>query len=136
MKVKLSDIIDAMEETSQDSEFFLDKENGEIVWLNDMIMERDEFEEISKLLDEHGCCRLPTSMEIHDYDIMVDFVNAQSGEVFDRLASAIKGRGAFRRFRETLSWFGKEQDWYDFKAAAYKGIAIRWCEENDIEFDE
>ena len=38
MKVKLSDIIDAMEETSQDSEFFLDKETGEIIWLNDMIM--------------------------------------------------------------------------------------------------
>ena len=135
MKVKLKDIIDAIEQTDQDSEFFLDKETGDIVWVNDMCMEREEHEEISEQLDAHGCYRLPTSYDIHDYDIMVSFINTQSGEAYNRLSSAIKGRGAFRRFKDALYHLGIEQSWYDFQADAYKKIAMEWCEEHDIDFD-
>ena len=38
MKVKLSTIIDAIEMMNQYSECFLDKETGEIEWVNDMAM--------------------------------------------------------------------------------------------------
>ena len=135
MKVKLTDIIDAIEQTDQDSEFFLDKETGEIVWINEMCMESDEREAVADRLESHDCYRLPTSYEIHDYDIMTDFIKTQSGEVFYRLSSAIKGRGVFRRFKDMLYHLGLEQQWYAFKADAYKKIAIEWCEEHNIDFD-
>ena len=67
MKVKLSDIIGAIEMMDQYSECFLDKETGEIEWVSDMTMTQ---EEIYDRLDEYGFYRLPTSFDIRDYDIM------------------------------------------------------------------
>ena len=136
MKVKLSDIIDAIEMMDQYSECFLDKETGEIEWVSDMAMMQEEQEEIYDRLDEHGFYRLPTSFDIRDYDIMENFVNTLSGSTYDRLASAIQGKGAFRRFKDTVNHLGIDQEWYDFQADAYKQKAARWCEENGIEYEE
>ena len=46
MKVKLSDIIDAIEMTDQYSEYFLDKETGKVEWVSDMAMTQEEQEEV------------------------------------------------------------------------------------------
>ena len=67
MKVKLSDIIDAIEMTDQYSEYFLDKETGKVEWVSDMAMTQEEQEEVYDRLDEHGFYRLPTSFDFHDY---------------------------------------------------------------------
>ena len=52
MKVKLSDIIDAIDFTDQYTEYFLDKETGEVLMVNDMVMSTSEKEEIYDQLDE------------------------------------------------------------------------------------
>lgn len=104
--------------------------------INDMVMTQKETEENYDRLDEHGFIRLPRSFDIRNYDIMEDFVNTQSGPVYDRLAKAIQGKGAFRRFKDTVYDLGIDQEWYDFEAEAYKRIAVRWCEENELEYEE
>ena len=136
MKVKLSDIIDAIEMTDQYSEYFLDKETGKMEWVSDMAMTQEEQEEVYNRLDEHGFYRLPTSFDIHDYDIMEEFVYTLSGSARDKLASAIQGKGAFRRFKDTVIRLGIDQEWYDFQSAEYKRKAARWCEDNGIEYEE
>lgn len=136
MKVKLSDIIDAIEMTDQYSEYFLDKETGKVEWVSDMAMNQEEQEEVYDRLDEHGFYRLPTSFDIRDYDIMEDFIDTLSGSNHDRLASAIQGKGAFRRFKDAVIRLGIDKQWYDFQADAYKRKAARWCEDNDIEYEE
>ena len=113
-----------------------DKETGEIEWISDMAMTQKEQEEIYGRLDEHGFYRLPTSFDIRDYDIMEDFVDMLSGAAHDRLSSAIQGRGAFRRFKDAVIKMGIDQEWYDFQADAYKRKAIRWCEDNEIEYEK
>lgn len=135
MKVKLSAIVDAIEMMDQYSEYFLDKETGEMEWVSDMSMTQAEQEEVYDRLDEHGFYRLPTSFDIRDYDIMEDFVDTLSGSARDRLANAIQGKGAFRRFKDTVIRLGMDQDWYDFQSDAYKRKAARWCEDNDIEYE-
>ena len=50
------------------------------------------------------------------------------------LAEAIRGKGAFRRFKTTIRFYGVEQRWYDFLADAYKAIAIQWCKDNQLEY--
>jgi hypothetical protein len=67
MKVKLSDIIDAIDFTDQYTEYFLDKETGEVLMVNDMVMSTSEKEEIYDQLDEHGFYRLPAQRDIDDY---------------------------------------------------------------------
>lgn len=61
---------------------------------------------------------MSASFDIRDYDIMEDFVDTLSGSAHDRLASAIQGRGAFRRFKDVVINMGIDQEWYDFQSAA------------------
>lgn len=136
MKVKLTDVIDAIEMTDQYSEYFLNKRTGEIEWTSDMAMTMEENEEIFDRLDEDGFYRLPSGFDIQDYDIMEDFIFSLSGKAQDKLESAIQGRGAFRRFKNGIRQLGLEQEWDNYQAAAYKKIAVRWCEGNEIEYEE
>ena len=136
MKVKLSTIIDAVEMMDQYSEYFLDKETGEIEWVSDMAMTQEEQEEVYDRLDEHVFYRLPTSSDIRDYDIMESFVNMLSGSAYEKLVRDIQGRGAFRRFKDSVICMGIDQQWYDYQMAAYKRKAAEWCEDNGIEYEE
>lgn len=112
MTVKLSDIIDALMSTNQDSEHFLDKETGKIEWVSDMAMTESEQQEVYDRLDKHGFYRLPTQNEIRDYNIMEEFADTLSGVAQERLYDALRGRGAFRRFKDTVNRMGIAQKWY------------------------
>ena len=135
MKVKLQDIIDAMDMTDRYTENYLDAETGEIEYINDMVMGQDEKEEIYERLDEHGCYQLPSSFDLRDYDIMEDFISGMPEGVQGRMYSAIQGKGAFRRFKDMVNDMGIEQLWYEFHDDAYKRKAARWCEENGIDYE-
>ena len=135
MKVKLADIIDAIEFTDQYSEYFLDRETGEIVMISDITMTHEEKEAAYDALDEHGFYRLPTQYELRDYDTMSSFADSLPGNAHDRLVSAISGRGAFRRFKDEVRRLGIENQWYTWHDEAYKRKAARWCEENGIEYE-
>ena len=136
MKVKLQDIIDAMDMTDRYTENFLDAATGEIVYINDMVMGQKEKDEIYDRLDEHGFYRLPTSFDLRDYDIMEDFIAGMPEGVQGRMYDAIQGRGAFRRFKDMVCEMGIEQMWYEFHDNVYKRKAASWCEENGIDYDE
>lgn len=135
MKVKLSEIITAIEMTDQGSEYFLDKETGELIWISDFAMTSEEQEEAYDALDEHGFYRLPTSFDIHKYSVMKDFVYSLPESKRDRLARAISDRGAFRRFKDGIRQMGIEEQWYDYQTNAYKRMAIEWCKDNNIEYE-
>ena len=136
MIIKLSEIIDAIDFTDQFSEYFLDRVTGEVIQVNDMIMTSKEKEEIYDRLDEHGFYRLPDSRDIDDYRTMESFIFTLTGAVADRLSNAISGRGAFRRFKDTIRSMGLEDQWYEYQEAAHRNLAIRWCETNDLEWEE
>ena len=134
--VKLSDIIEAIEAVDDESTYRLDLVTGEIVWTNTMAMSYREQEEIIDRLMEHGFIRLPSKYERNDYGIMEDFVASLPAPERDRLSQAMRGKGAFRRFKDTVVDLGLDQDWYDWRDAAYRKIAIEWCEENEVEYTE
>lgn len=133
MRVKLKDILDALDMTDDSSEAFLNKRTGEIEWIAEY-MDSDEREEVSERLDEDGFIRLPTQFDIHEYEIMRDFVETLSDSPKDWLADALTGRGAFQRFKRGIRRFGIEQDWYDYRDSAYRQIAEEWCQDNGLEF--
>jgi hypothetical protein len=56
--------------------------------------------------------------------------------ISNALQNAIQGRGAFRRFKDTVIRFHIDDRWYKYKEDAYKGIVIKWCEHNKIEYTE
>ncbi|MCD8086828.1 MAG: UPF0158 family protein [Clostridiales bacterium] len=138
MKIKLQVVIDAMEEADDDWTGFYDTQTGEAVWVGDPLMTGESYEELEALIEssENRFYRLPTKYDIHEYGIMRDFVDdLPTGAIQNQLASAIRGRGAFRRFRNILSHYGMEQQWYDYRAEAYRQIAIRWCRDEGFDYE-
>ena len=54
----------------------------------------------------------------------------------DDLCDAIRGRGAFRRFKDRMQLYGLADDWYRYQDEALREIAIAWCEEHGIPYTE
>lgn len=54
MKVKLSDIIEAIEFTDNFSHYFLDTTTDEVMFVNEMVMTSQEQEDVFDRLEEHG----------------------------------------------------------------------------------
>lgn len=136
MKVKLSDIIEALEFTDDTTHYFLDKTTGEIVMVSEFGMDSEEQQEAYDRLDEHGFYRLPEQRELNGYHTMETFIETLPSPARDRLEIAISGRGAFRRFKDEIRRLGVEKDWYQYEEDSFKNTAIEWCEENGIEYKE
>ncbi len=81
--------------------------------------------------------RFPTKNDIHEYSIMKDFVySLPPGAARQELVNAICGKGAFRRFKNGIRYHRLEQQWYDYQGQAYREIAMRWCQEQGLEYVE
>ena len=66
---------------------------------------------------------------------MEKFIWKLTSEVMqDKLERAIRGKGAFRRFKNVLYNLGIEKDWFEFRDKEYKKIAIQWCEQHNITY--
>jgi hypothetical protein len=151
--VKLSDIIDGMENQSDENSSFLDKETGEVVLISEYEMrtaedndsledfpdwEQEQIAIARDIINETGrYLELPTKFDINEYDIMEKFcLSLEDIKMREYLYSQIKGGGAFRRFKDAIYQNDIQDDWFAYCNDAYKEIATEWCRENDIEFDE
>ena len=137
MKIPLKRVIDALESSSECVTEYLDMQTGETVSLFDLYMIGETDEELAELIENtpERFLRFPTQYEIHEYRIMENFIKSlPTGVVQRELAEAIRGKGAFRRFKATVRFHRIEQQWYDFLTEAYKSIAIEWCKDNHLEY--
>ncbi|MBO7702985.1 MAG: hypothetical protein J6S26_00960 [Solobacterium sp.] len=79
--------------------------------------------------------RLPSQRDIHEYHIMEEFIDQMKpGDARNRLARAISGRGAFRRFKDAVIDMGIADKWYDYLHKAHEEIAAEWCRENGLHY--
>jgi hypothetical protein len=61
-------------------------------------------------------------------------LTVQDGHLQDRLWQAIQGRGAFRRFKDVLAgYYREEKRWYAFQDNQLRGRILEWLESEDIE---
>lgn len=139
MTIKLQQAMQAIEKADDVYTLFLDTKTGETVYLSDPFItgETDEAlaDEIENTPDQF--LRFPTKYEIHEFSIIEAFVEQiPTGKAQNGLASAIRGKGAFRRFKQTIRFYGMEQLWYDFLADAHREIAVRWCQNAGLEYIE
>ena len=63
-------------------------------------------------------------------------LSIDDSEISDTLYSLIKGSGAFQRFKNAIHKFDIVEDWHKYRDNTLKEIAIEWCQENGIEFEE
>ncbi|MFH1883769.1 MAG: UPF0158 family protein [Planctomycetota bacterium] len=153
IRVKMDDIIEGLEFQSDERHSFLDKRTGEVVSISDEEMQAAEDDETiedfpdweqdlvriaKEIIDETGnYIDLPTKFDIHEYSIMEKFcLSLNDDEMCNTLYSLIKGSGAFGRFKNAIHEYDIADDWYKYRNDALKEIAVEWCQEKGIEFDE
>ena len=123
MQVKLSEVIEAIDKTDVDTQYFYYIPEERIILKGD--------EEIK----ERHLIPLPTHKEIDDYSTMSMFIEEEcDGEAKEWLEECIKGPGAFRRFRSTLERFNLTDKWQDYLYYAHEDLAIQWCEYYGVEY--
>ena len=143
VRVPLQVVIDAVESADNEWNQFLDIVTMEAVSVPESLFIDNfggEYQELSDMIEEEfnsRFFRLPSPYDIHEYSIMERFIwSLPEGAIQDRLENAIRGRGAFRRFKDSIYRLDMEQEWYDFRANAYREIAVEWCEEHGFQFVE
>ena len=152
--VFLEDVANKLYEVNNDWRMFMHKKTGEfILCQNDHLgvaedleseeeleqyckWERDAIREAIEFLprwDEY--VELPSQYEIDEYRIMEAFAEAMPDEHKQELLFvALSGKGAFRRFKDTLIRVKLEKEWYAYRFLAFVDIAREWCEENEIAY--
>lgn len=104
--VKLELVMEAIELADDNSTAFYDLEKQELIWyMDDLGYQMDEDDEVS------------------------------AGGVREQFEAAIRGRGAFRRFRQLVERQGMLDDWYKYKEKEQRKLAVEWCEENEFNYE-
>lgn len=138
MMMKLQTVIDAIEQASEAYTILYDTETNETVYLPDAYVTGETDEVLEELLDRDPkrFLHFPTKYELHEHSIMESFVDhLPPGRAKSELIRAIRGKGAFRRFKQSIRYHGMEQSWYAYLADSYRELAERWCKENEIQFE-
>jgi hypothetical protein len=151
-KVKLSAIIDRMDVFQEGECSYISLRTGEVVTVMEgEFRKAEELEEevdleelddgVRNALDilEHGedYAELPDRYEIDEYGIMESFcVSRPSHEQTEQLMNVIGGKGSFRRFKETAGQLGLLDEWYVYRSESLREMAIEWCENNGLEYEE
>jgi hypothetical protein len=151
--VKLDDIIEGLESQSNETSSFLDKRTGEVILMTDYAMRAaEENEPIEDVPDwerelvtiareivagSGQYIQLPTKYDLDEYSIMESFCTSlENQKIGDILYDLISGSGAFRRFKDAVYKYGVEDKWHAYRDNAIKDIAIEWCRQHDIEFED
>ena len=150
--IKLKAIIEGLEFQTDEGSSHLNTMTGEVVYITDeewrAAEEDDPLEAFpawqheairiaGEILETDYYLPLPSKFDIHEYRIMERFCRSVDDEdMRDDLCNAIRGRGAFRYFKDRIHVYGIADDWYRYRDDALREIAIAWCEENGIRYTE
>jgi hypothetical protein len=151
LKVKLNDIIEAMESQSDETNAYLNKKTGMVELIADEYINAAEenlpreddpqwFREIvqvaKQILEMDDFISLPSLFDINEYTIMEKFsLSIPDSKLSDELYYSIKGKGAFKKFKKSIRLHRIEADWYTFKHEALKEIAKDWCDKNSLTYE-
>jgi hypothetical protein len=151
-RVKLAEVIQAIELAGADMSAFLDRQTGEVV-ISDEEKFAAEDEEMAARAPEwqreqiaiarqieadtgNRFVRLPSQFDAHEWEMMARFASTFEDEAIgDQLSRAIRGVGAFRRFKNKVHGLGVADRWYAYRDERYRNLAIDWCEANEIEWE-
>lgn len=148
--VKLSDLIKALE-LPEDWGAWLDRETGEVVTLDPVTIAAGEFAE-GDFVDEFSAedlavaraianevpryVALPDRFDFHEYRHMERWVaGIAEPRIAEQLWRAIKGKRAFRHFKDTAQRLGLIDDWFAYRQQAIERHMLQWAEAHGVTVD-
>jgi hypothetical protein len=153
MTVKLSDLIDGFEMAMNETSVYLDKQTGEVFSISedDRLAFEEEIDDAPEwqkehlkrirplleedIIDSNRYIELPDKFDFNEYTYMERFVLSLENDFARKdLYRAIKGSGAFQRFRSGIRHFKVEDEWYKYRDSQLKQMLLDWCEFNEVKF--
>lgn len=131
-RVDLSSLCEALEDHSYDHRWWFNPLTGEIeFWSEDSGEDEEELEKKGLILIEP----IPSEESYRD---LADFTSqVRDPRARDLLERAISGRGAFRRFKDTLFDFPRLREaWFKFHDVRVERRALRWLVDEGLIDDE
>jgi hypothetical protein len=123
----------AMEDSDLANRYFLNLVTGEVVFFSDYLGLSDEDEHLLEEIDGSNDYVAVERIPSHEaYQWMVDFVDemvAPTDEyAAEQLSLALHGKGAFRRFKETLHRIDDQwlQVWYQWRDKRLEAAVDEW----------
>src|SRR5215470_5348894 len=151
-QVKLKDIIEGLEFQLDECFSYLNTTTGEVVSVTTEELRAAEEDEpledfpewqhdairiAGEIIETEHYLPLPDRFEIHEYSIMERFCHSvDDDDMRDDLCDAIRGREAFRRFKDRVQAYGIAEEWYRYRDAALREIAVAWCEAHGLQYTE
>ena len=152
VQVKLKDIIEGLDFQSDEQSSFLNLTTGEVVSITDEELRAAENDEpledfpewqhdairiAEEIIETDHYLPLPERFEINEYQIMERFcLSVDDEDMRGDLCDTIRGRGAFRRFKGRMQLYEMAEEWYQYRDAALREIAVAWCEEHGLQYTE
>jgi hypothetical protein len=152
--VKLSELLDALEFDSPDFVTLIDRETGQVLTIEETLLRQVECGEddeelregqekefdIARAIADDGEDRFiapPSKHDFHEYRHMERFIGTvEDGEAVEQLWRAIKGKGAFRYFKDTLHRLGLQDQWYHYRLQALKELCIDWATRKQVPYED
>jgi hypothetical protein len=152
--VKIDDLTDALSLASPESTAWLDRETGRVWIIENHVMavaegdsinaeessnwHADELAAARALLNAPGRgIKLPTAFDFHEYRHLERFIGTlPANSAADQLWRAIKGRGAFRQFKDTARRLGVLDAWHAYRDQALRRLMLDWARAHNIPVDE
>ncbi|MBS0686849.1 UPF0158 family protein [Streptococcus suis] len=136
MAVSFQDVVDSLQMISQGDRYYYDSRIDELVYLSVGEFRIESREGLEEEIEEDVAGRfvgLPTYYDFNPYTFMELYISdLTDGDLSGRLSRAIRGRGAFRRFKNELERCDCLEEWYAFETQCYKELVLEWCQENKI----
>src|SRR4029434_3280107 len=122
IQVKLQDVLEGMDFQSDEQSSFLNLTTGEVVAITDEELraaehdapledfpewQHDAIRIAGEILETDHYLPLPDRFEMNEYRIMERFcLSVDDDDLRDELCDAIRGRGAFRWFKDRVQVYG------------------------------
>lgn len=126
----LQDLVTALEDNSLEHQSWFDPDTGQVEFYSDYYDSEDDSEDP----EERGLLLVRPVQSHEAYRDMEDFI-AQVGDprAHDLLERAIAGRGAFRRFKDTLFEFPELRDaWFALHDTRMEYRALEWLADEGV----
>lgn len=150
--IPLSELTDALEFDSPEHLTRVDLQNGRVVSVDRSVLsavEEGEEDSLGALPDwqkeEVALARAmaedsgerfvaaPDKFDFHEYRHMERFIGTvEEDNVASQLWRAIKGKGAFRSFKDTAHRLGLLERWYRYREEAMRKFVAAWAEANNV----
>lgn len=149
---KLSDLVEALELDCEEHQSYFDRLTGRTVTVESWILsdleegkdenladvadwQKEEVEIAHSIVADTGerFIAAPDKFDFNEYREMERFIGSLDAPgAAAQLSQAIRGSGAFRRFKSALRRLGLGDRWYRYRAEAMKQFVIEWADVNHV----